>query len=89
MSFKPQSLWESTKEQFLNVGSGFLLSFLVWEFPMLWAFSNGWLDNSNTFLITCIFTVTSFTRSLIWRRVCNKKQMACTTGSGSTPYASK
>ncbi len=54
-----------------NTTSGFILSYVLYGFVIvpLWDLDVTYVDN---FAITCMFTVTSFTRSYIWRRVMTK-----------------
>lgn len=64
-----QSFWESTIETSVNILSGFIVSYLVWIYivPIFWpehASSHG-----VAFGITVLFTVSSFLRSLFWRRI--------------------
>lgn len=63
-----QTKIESKIEVAANYISGFLIAWLTWtllrEGPMTW----GWIDNEDGFIITCVFTVVSVTRSYYWRR---------------------
>jgi len=66
-----QTMWESILETAINIASGFLVSYLVFLFviPIFWpehASSYG-----TAFGVVMVFTVTSFLRSLIWRRFFN------------------
>lgn len=64
-----QSRKASATEAVLNVGSGFLLSFVLWQTigPFL-GYSVSYADN---FVLTSIFTVASITRTYVWRRAFN------------------
>ena len=66
-----QTKLESLLETTVNIVTGFIISWLVWLFivPIFWpehASSVG-----VAFGLTCLFTVTSFARSYIWRRFFN------------------
>jgi len=66
-----QSFWESVLETTANIASGFLVSYIVLLYlvPVFWPeFAPSYVD---TFGITMLFTVTSFLRSLGWRRFFN------------------
>lgn len=65
-----QSKIESGIETFLNIGSGFIISFFVWTFVVmpLWGFESSPVDN---LYIVGVFTVTSIIRSYLWRRFFN------------------
>ena len=66
-----QTKLESLLESFVNVGSGFIIAFLVWGFivrPLIYA---GYLTIDHTLAITIIFTVISVVRGFIWRRFFN------------------
>jgi len=67
-----QSKWKSFEEQVLNVGTGAVLSYLVWQEVVLPLVKIGCFEYENTVIITGIFTVTSFIRSYVWRRIYNK-----------------
>jgi phosphotransferase system glucose/maltose/N-acetylglucosamine-specific IIC component len=59
----------SLVEQVLNVGSGFALSFVIWQTvgPLL-----GYVvDYATNFLLTATFTVASLVRGYCWRRFFN------------------
>ena len=66
-----QSKYQSFKEQILNVGSGFIISALVWEYFIKSLVNDGYLSLDSTLAITCIFTVVSLIRGYVWRRVFN------------------
>lgn len=61
----------SLLESCLNVGSGFVLSLIVWEFVIepLFGIEKSLRENIG---ITGIFTVISIVRGYIWRRLFNK-----------------
>ena len=68
-----QTKLESHIEATLNIASGFILSYAVWRWfvnPMMDA---GFIVITDYFLITIIFTVTSYIRSYLWRRFFNLK----------------
>ena len=66
-----QSFWESALETTINIASGFIVSYLVWIFliPIFWPEHSS--SYSTAFGIVILFTITSFLRSLIWRRFFN------------------
>lgn len=65
-----QTRLESFIEQLLNIGSGFLISLLVWELVVkpVWNLQTSFAEN---FHITALFTVVSIARSYTWRRFFN------------------
>jgi hypothetical protein len=65
-----QSKKHSIIEQLLNVGSGFILSFILWVYVItpLWNIPMSMSDN---IAIIFIFTVVSITRGYLWRRYFN------------------
>jgi len=67
---KPQTRLGSLVEQSLNVGSGFVLAFLLWTFVIapLWDFDTTWVDNIT---INLVFTVLAVARGYAWRRLFN------------------
>lgn len=67
-----QSKYQSIIEQTLNVGSGFIISVLVWEFVIKNLIHEGVLSVDSSVWITVIFTVVSFVRGYLWRRFFNK-----------------
>ena len=67
-----QSKYQSIVEQTLNMGSGFIISVLVWEFIIKNLIHGGVLTVDSSILITIIFTVVSFIRGYLWRRFFNK-----------------
>lgn len=66
MQTKLQSLLESC----LNIGSGFVISLIVWSYLVVpvWGLQVNMVDNLN---ITALFTVVSVIRSYVWRRFFN------------------
>ena len=62
-----QSKLESAVEAVLNVGSGFVVAMLLWQFVAapLWGYEVTLLDNLG---LTTIFTVVSAVRTYVWRR---------------------
>lgn len=66
-----QSRTHSIIEQILNVGSGFIISLLVWIFIIspLWGITVTMVDN---LAITLVFTCVSIIRGYCWRRIFNK-----------------
>ncbi len=69
-----QSRLESATEAVLNVGSGFFVALLVWQFiaAPLWGYEITLLDNLG---LTTLFTVVSVIRSYIWRRFFERRIM--------------
>lgn len=68
---RSQSRRHSFVEACLNTASGYVVSFLVWQFiagPLVLGYRP---DMSENFWITNIFTVVSVARSYIWRRTFN------------------
>jgi len=67
-----QSKKHSLVEQLLNVGSGWLLSLLVWTFLIapIYNLPTTFVDNLG---ITVIFTFISIIRGYFWRRYFNNK----------------
>ena len=68
-----QTKLESMIESCLNVGSGFIVALLVWQFVVvpLWGFEVTMNDN---IVVTGIFTAVSLIRGYIWRRVFNGRK---------------
>jgi len=64
-----QSKLTSLVEVCLNVGSGFILAFIVWQ--ALAAFYDIDMPLSRNFQITSIFTAVSIVRGYVWRRLFN------------------
>ena len=62
-----QSRTESAVEAVLNVGSGFVLALLAWQFVVapLYGYEVTMLDNLG---LTSIFTAISVVRGYVWRR---------------------
>jgi hypothetical protein len=71
-----QSRVDSIIEQVFNIGTGFILSYLVWKFAVHPLVEAGYIMIDQSFLITSIFTVVSFIRSYVIRRICNGKQIS-------------
>lgn len=66
-----QSKKESAIEATLNIGSGFILSLVVWQIlAHLYAIP---MPITRNLEITSIFTAVSLTRSYVWRRIFNWK----------------
>lgn len=65
-----QTKTESLIENILNVGSGFLISLLLWIFVItpLFGFDTTMVDNVG---ITLMFTTISVVRGYMWRRFFN------------------
>lgn len=57
----------SLVESLCNVGTGFLLSMILWQFVVAPAFGYAVTIQTN-FAITSIFTLASIARSYLWRR---------------------
>lgn len=57
-------------ETILNVGSGFIISVLMWQYVVapLWEIERTFTQGIG---ITLVFTVTSVIRGFIWRRIFN------------------
>ncbi len=66
-----QSKYHSVLEQTLNVGSGFLVSVLVWEYIVKNLIHAEVLSVDSSIWITVIFTIVSFIRGYLWRRYFN------------------
>lgn len=66
-----QTRTRSLIEQLLNIGSGFLISLIVWEFVIkpIWSIQTNFSENIE---ITATFTVVSIVRSYVWRRLFNR-----------------
>lgn len=65
-----QSRLHSLVEQLLNIGSGFVISLVVWELLVkpIWGIKTSFAENLQ---ITVLFTVVSLARSYAWRRAFN------------------
>ena len=63
-----QSRLGSLVEQLLNIGSGFVLSCLLWEFAVkpIWHLQTGFAENLQ---ITALFAAVSIVRGYTWRRI--------------------
>ena len=69
-SVRGQSRSESLVESALNIGSGFLLSWLMWVWVAAPLFAIEVRANESL-AIVCLFTITSLIRSYLWRRAFN------------------
>jgi len=67
MQTKTQSAVEAT----LNIGSGFIISLIVWQ--MLASFYEIHMPIMRNLEITGVFTVVSLLRSYLWRRFFTKR----------------
>lgn len=67
-----QTRVSSFVEQILNVGSGFIVSLIVWTLIVTpyWDIEVSMTDNLT---ITALFTVISVARGYLWRRYFNKR----------------
>lgn len=65
-----QTRIESLIEQVLNVGSGFIISLLVWVFIVIPVWNLD-LRMTENLTITALYTVISVLRGYIWRRLFN------------------
>lgn len=65
-----QSKTASLIEQILNVGSGFIISLIVWVYVIvpIWNFDVTMTENLT---ITFMFTIVSVIRGYAWRRLFN------------------
>jgi hypothetical protein len=65
-----QTKLESLFESVINVGSGFILAFIIWQTiaPIFLGYEITYAEN---FVLTSIFTVVSVARGYIWRRFFN------------------
>ena len=63
-----QSRLGSLVEQLMSVFTGFVVSFLLWEYVVkpVWSIQTGFSDNLQ---ITALFTVASIIRGYAWRRI--------------------
>ena len=66
-----QSKVESMIEAFFNIGSGFILSVIVWQ--ILAHYLGIPMPLAKNLFITSIFTVVSLARSYLWRRFFNAR----------------
>lgn len=69
-----QTKLESGFESFVNIGSGFFVSLMVWMFIVAPGINAGYFHpgpTQDSLIITGIFTVTSLIRSYLWRRFFN------------------
>jgi membrane protein implicated in regulation of membrane protease activity len=67
-----QSKLESAVEQFLNVGSGFIISWVFWV-TVITPVYDIQVTTSQNLQITAAFTVISVIRGYVWRRVFNRR----------------
>ena len=65
-----QTKLESLLESFINVGSGFIIAFIIWQ-GIARHFLGYDISYSENFVLTSIFTVVSVVRGYIWRRFFN------------------
>ena len=63
-----QTKIESFVEQSANIGTGYFISFWVWDLIVVPLVMLGALTLENNHAIVGIFTVTSFIRGYSWRR---------------------
>lgn len=66
-----QSKLSSLTESLLNVGSGFVVSLLLWSFVIVPLYKIE-VTMTQNLEITCLFTVISVIRGYVWRRVFNR-----------------
>lgn len=68
-----QSKLESSIEATANIAVGFIVSFSVyaWLVPVIWPKGVPAEPSTQVFWLTCIFTVSSWLRSYLWRRFFN------------------
>jgi hypothetical protein len=66
-----QSRTHSLAETSLNVASGFIVSFVVWELVVkpVWLIETSIAENLQ---ITALFTILSIARGYVWRRLWNR-----------------
>jgi len=69
-----QSKLESLIEQFLNVGSGFIISWIFWV-TVITPVYDIQVSTSENLQITAAFTVISVIRGYVWRRVFNRRML--------------
>ncbi len=77
-----QSKLESALEQTLNVGSGFILSYIIW-ITVITPVYDIQLSTSENLSVTLIFTIVSLLRGYVWRRVFNRRLLHKLLTSGS------
>ena len=68
-----QSKRESHAEATANIASGFVISASVWAYVVNPLIKFEILSLDNWFVITTIFTITSYIRSYVWRRIFNRR----------------
>lgn len=63
----------SALESAVNIGSGFIIAMVIWQFiaPLLFGYSITLVEN---FWLTSLFTTVSVVRSYLWRRFFNGAQ---------------
>lgn len=66
-----QTKTSSMVESLLNVGSGFIISLLVWSWVIVPVYNLD-VDTNQNLEITFIFTVVSVIRGYFWRRYFNR-----------------
>jgi hypothetical protein len=73
-----QTKTSSILEQFLNVGSGIIISMGTWEFIIapMWGFTTSFADNIQ---ITVIYTTISMVRGYTWRRMFTHQKLSSIT----------
>ncbi len=69
-----QSRTQSHIESACNIATGFIISYSVWRWGVKPAIEFGALSMSDNFYITCIFTISSYIRTFVWRRIFNSKE---------------
>ena len=65
-----QTKLESLLESFINVGSGFILAFIIWQTIAPW-FLGYEISYAENFVLTSVFTAVSVLRGYMWRRFFN------------------
>lgn len=63
-----QSKLESKIEATVNIGTGFIVSYIVWNIIVWTQIFNIQINQGENLIIVLIFTVTSWLRSYYWRR---------------------
>ena len=56
------------------MASGFILAALVWAYAVAPMIRLEWITIDDPIIITVIFTVVSFIRGYVWRRIFNRRQ---------------
>ena len=64
-----QTRKQSLCEAMLNIGSGFIVAYIIWIaiVPLIWPHLKS--NYNEAFGLTSLFTIASIIRSYIWRRV--------------------